>query len=81
MTYKLIIKREARKAFASFPVFEQERIDAATLKLLTDLRGDVKKLKKHFPRYRLRVGNYRVLFEVVGETIVVHTMIYRQKGY
>ncbi|MGB7208256.1 MAG: type II toxin-antitoxin system RelE/ParE family toxin [Pyrinomonadaceae bacterium] len=29
-----------------------------------DLKGDVKKLTDHSPQYRLRIGDYRVLFDI-----------------
>jgi mRNA interferase RelE/StbE len=47
-----------------------------------NLAGDVKKLKGSDNEYRLRVRNYRVLFELEGRTVVVYavgprTNIYR----
>jgi hypothetical protein len=34
-----------------------------------DLAGDVKQLTNSTPEYRLRVGDYRVLFEIEGNII------------
>ena len=34
-----------------------------------DLKGDVKRLTNFTPEYRLRVGDYRVLFEVEIKTL------------
>jgi mRNA interferase RelE/StbE len=39
--------------------------------LQQDLAGDVKKLTNHTPEYRLRIGNYRVLFEIEDEVVIV----------
>ncbi|WP_345785473.1 type II toxin-antitoxin system RelE family toxin [Thalassobacterium maritimum] len=43
-----------------------------------DLQGDVKKLTNHTPEYRMHSGNYRVLFEVEGERIVVYRVLHRK---
>jgi len=39
-----------------------------------DLAGDVKKLKGSRNEYRLRVGNYRVIFELEGKTATVYAV-------
>lgn len=36
------------------------------------LSGDVKRLTNFTPEYRLRVGDYRVLFEIEGGSIVIY---------
>ena len=50
-------------------------------KMQNDLEGDVKHLTQHTPEYRLRVGNYRVLFEVENEKIIVYRIIHRKNAY
>jgi mRNA interferase RelE/StbE len=47
------------------------RIIDALEKLQDDLAGDVKRLTDFTPEYRLRVGDYRVLFEVERTNHVV----------
>jgi mRNA interferase RelE/StbE len=46
-----------------------------------DLTGDVKKLKGFKNKYRLRAGNYRVLFELEGDVIVVYNVGDRKDIY
>ena len=46
-----------------------------------DLAGDVKKLTNFTPEYRLRVGNYRVLFEIENENIVIYRVKPIDKAY
>lgn len=46
-----------------------------------DLAGNVKKLTNFTPEYRLRVGNYRVLFEIEDENIVIYRVKPRDKAY
>ena len=45
------------------------------------LKGDVKRLTNFTPEYRLRVGNYRVLFEIEGEKIVIYRIRHRREAY
>jgi mRNA interferase RelE/StbE len=49
--------------------------------LENDLVGDVKKLTNFTPEYRLRVGNYRVLFEIEDTNIVIYRVKPRDKAY
>ena len=41
----------------------------------------MKKLTNFTPEYRLRVGNYRVLFEVEGGAVVVYRVLHRKDAY
>lgn len=36
-----------------------------------DLSGNVKKLSNHTPEYRMRTGNWRVLFEIESSRIII----------
>lgn len=49
--------------------------------LRDDLQGDVKKLEAGNNRYRLRVGTYRVLFTLEGDTIAVYAVKDRKDAY
>jgi mRNA interferase RelE/StbE len=46
-----------------------------------DLKGDVKKLTDHSPQYRLRIGDYRVLFDIENKTIVIQRIRNRREVY
>jgi mRNA interferase RelE/StbE len=46
-----------------------------------DLQGDVKQLTNLSPEYRLRVGDYRILFEIEAEEIVIYRIKHRSKAY
>ncbi len=43
--------------------------------------GDVKRLTGQPPRFRLRVGDYRVLFTVEVSTIKVYRIVHRREAY
>lgn len=49
--------------------------------LKNGLSGDVKHLTNFTPEYRLRVGDYRVLFEVEGEKVVIYRVKHRKEVY
>ncbi len=46
-----------------------------------ELAGDIKKLKGFKNKYRLRAGNYRVLFELEGVCLVVYDVGDRKDIY
>jgi mRNA interferase RelE/StbE len=45
------------------------------------LVGDIKQLSNFRPAYRLRVGDYRVLFDIEGDTIIVYRIRHRREAY
>ena len=46
-----------------------------------DLRGDVKRLTNHTPDYRMRTGDWRALFEVVENRVIVYRIMHRKEAY
>jgi len=79
--YELRYKPNATKALRKLPRQAADRILTAIAHLADDLKGDVKRLKAHTPSYRLRVGRYRVLFEVENEAIIIYEIWHRQRDY
>jgi mRNA interferase RelE/StbE len=49
--------------------------------LSNNLHGDVIKLTNFTPEYRLRVGDYRVLFETEGDKIIIYRIRHRKEAY
>lgn len=45
------------------------------------VNGDVKRLTHFTPGWRLRVGDWRVLFDVNGTVIVVWRVVHRSQAY
>lgn len=45
------------------------------------LSGDVKRLTNFTPEYRLRVGDYRVLFESEGDRVIIYRIKHRSQAY
>lgn len=42
---------------------------------------NIKKLTNFEPAYRLRVGNYRILFDLSDEIIIIGRVLHRQSSY
>ena len=46
-----------------------------------NLQGDIKKLNNFEPEYRLRVGDYRVLFEIEDNNLIIYRIKHRKNAY
>jgi mRNA interferase RelE/StbE len=79
--YILIIFDKAMKALNSFSRDDRRRIGHAMDLLQRDFSGDVKKLKGYDDRYRLRVGDFRVMFMLVKNDIGVYEIVNRKDAY
>jgi mRNA interferase RelE/StbE len=71
--YTVKIDKRVKKDFKSIPVQEIERIKSAILELSNNPRPDgCTKLKgKRNDYYRIRVGNYRVIYSIQDEILLV----------
>lgn len=83
MTFKLVISTRAEKDFARIDKRTALRIVSAIRALQTNFgESDIKKLAGRLDEYRLRVGEWRVLFEVEKkDTIVVTRVLNRKDAY
>ena len=81
MKYEIEIKQDAKVALREVPEEVRRQIGYRLHLLQQDFSGDVKKLEGSRNEYRLRVGNYRVLFELVGRRIVVYALGQRKDIY
>jgi mRNA interferase RelE/StbE len=81
MKYNIEFKPRAVKDFEAFPSRIQQRILARIEEMSDNLSGDVKRLTNSTPEYRLRVGDYRVLFEVEKDAIVIYRIRHRREVY
>lgn len=84
--YQVRIARRAVKALAALPRREQQRIRAA-IELLADnpRPPSCVALAGEDHAYRVRVGDYRIVYEVIDEELVIHVVrvchrreVYRQ---
>jgi mRNA interferase RelE/StbE len=75
------LKPKAVKDFKSLPKSEQEKISIRLQTMENNLEGDVRKLTNHTSEYRMRAGNYRALFEIEGNKIIVYRILHRKEVY
>jgi mRNA interferase RelE/StbE len=81
MEYEIEFKPRAVKDLQSLPRSMSQRIVEKIEALRTDLAGDVKRLTNFTPEYRLRVGDYRVLFEVEASKVIIYRVKHRSDAY
>ena len=81
MRYALYISEEARDHLRALPKPIRKTIGRRLDALQNNLSGDVKKLTGREHKYRLRVGSYRVLFQLEGSTIFVYAVKQRKEAY
>ena len=79
--YTLAISEEAIAQLRSLPKEQRWRIGERLNRLQDGLSGDVKKLSSRESKYRLRVGDFRVLFTLAGGQISVYTVKDRKEAY
>ena len=82
-------ERQLRIEFKPRAVKDLDALDKATARrvlekirgLGNNLAGDVKRLTDFTPEYRLRVGDYRVLFEIEGDRVIIYRIKHRGRAY
>ena len=81
MRYELVIGDEAREKLRALPKALRRSIGHRLELLENDLTGNVKKLSAQEKKYPLRVGTYRILFQLEGPTIFVYAVKHGRDAY
>ena len=81
MNYAIDFKPRAVKDLRALPKKAQRRILDKIEMMGDDLAGDVKQLTNFTPEFRLRVGDYRVLFEVEDARVTIYRVLHRKDAY
>jgi mRNA interferase RelE/StbE len=74
MNYKLIPLKDFKKFIKKRTPKERETIDTKLSILSDDINSielDIKKLKGSENRFRLRIGKYRILYEVYEDELII----------
>jgi len=79
--FELFLSDEALAQLRALPKELRQRIGARLNDLETRFQGDLKKLVGAENKYRLRVGNHRVLFRLAGSQIQVYAVKDRKEAY
>jgi mRNA-degrading endonuclease RelE of RelBE toxin-antitoxin system len=80
----LLYGPQVRKDFAGIPDADRQRIRRRIAAYAEDAEApghDVVPLQGRPNTYRLRSGDWRVLFEIDGTTMKVHRIIHRREAY
>ena len=74
-TYRIELKKSAQKNLAQLPKDVQHRIGEAINALAHDPRPDgCKKLQGYEDTYRIRIGDYRVIYEVHDGRLLIYVL-------
>ena len=84
MNYRVIIPKPVQKQLNNLPKKQRERLIAA-IRLLADIPrpSGVKKLKGYDDTYRIRIGDYRIIYKIQDKEmlIVILSSIHRKDAY
>ncbi len=81
MTYRLRYAQSVVRQLKKLSPDVARRLESKINRLTNNLAGDVKRLTNYSPEYRLRVADWRVLFNVVGDTISIERIAHRSGAY
>ena len=82
MVYQIEIRKSAIKDLQHISEPFKTKIHNKILELANfSTMPNIKKLTNFEPAYRLRTGNYRILFDVFNDVVIVGRVLHRQSGY
>jgi mRNA interferase RelE/StbE len=81
MEYRIALSDEALRDLERLSPDVARRITAKIERLKKGLAGNVKRLTNYSAEYRLRVGDWRVLFDVAGDVVLVQHVSHRSQAY
>jgi len=79
--YEIIYSNTAHGDLDRLPPRQAGQIVRKIRRLANGLHGDIKRLQEHDFAYRLRMGDYRVLFDLVGARIIIRRIRDRKDAY
>jgi mRNA interferase RelE/StbE len=72
LNYRIEVKRSAAKALKKIPKAEQKRIADKIDSLAEDLPNpDTTKMKGNNPFHRIRVGDYRIIYDIQEDILLI----------
>jgi len=79
--YEIIYTEPTREDLDRLPPRQAAQVVRKIGRLQSGLHGDIKRLQQHDIAYRLRMGDYRILFDVAGECIIIRRIKDRKEAY
>jgi mRNA interferase RelE/StbE len=80
-TFKIIYSEPAKEDLDALPVKFAAQIVKKIKRLENGLHGDIKQLRGHDVTYRLRMGDFRILFDVNEDVIIIQRIKNRKEAY
>ena len=81
MRYSIEFRPKALRDLKRLSPDVSRRIELKIQSLSNNMLGDVKRLVNFTPGYRLRVGDWRILFQPEGQQLVVYRIVHRSEAY
>ena len=81
MPYTIEYTRRAMRDLEAVPTEAARRIIDRSESYARGGPADVKRLTHAEPGYRLRVGSYRVLFDIVDDVLIIRRVKHRRDAY
>jgi mRNA interferase RelE/StbE len=81
MRYSIEFRPKALRDLKRLSPEVSRRIELKIQSLSNNMLGDVKRLVNFTPGYRLRVGDWRILFQPQGQQLVVYRIVHRSEAY
>jgi len=81
MNYQIEFKPRAIRDLKKIDQIQARRIIEKVRFMKQDLAGDVKRLTDSTPEFRLPVGDYRILFEIEADKVIVYRVRHRKDAY
>ena len=79
---KIEIRKSAIKDLKRIDIKAKDSIHAKIAELIGFPKiSNIKKLTNFEPSYRLRIGDYRILFDILDDTIIVGRVLHRKESY
>ena len=80
MAYRVRIKSSARKELAALPRGEQRKVARAINKLAEEPRHEqTRKLAGQDGKRRVRAGDYRILYYIIDDEVIVFVVAVRHR--
>lgn len=79
--YQIKYEESALEDLRSLPKRQADQILRKIHRLEQGLHGNIKRLQNADVAFRLRMGDYRVLFDVVGDKILIQRIVNRKDVY
>jgi len=81
--YKILFEKRISKDLTKIPDGQKKFIYAALKIIINNPYQKIKSIKKliNTDKYRIRVGDYRVFYKVIEDTVRIYAILHRKDAY